>query len=211
MQKAILISIRPEWVEKILNGEKTIEIRRNMPKCDLPIDVYIYCTKGDRKEYITITPNGGIIYANDGEIGSWGDNILNGKVVAKFTLNKVERFDVPYPAWFYEVKDKLQHITNGSCLNLMSLHHYLKNNSGYAWHIENLQIFDKPMELIQLKKYCDEPDSLKPCCNDRVCEFIEYDWCEQQCYCALGYDGTNCAYLKVNKPPRGWQYVYVED
>ena len=43
--KSILISIKPKWVAKILNGEKTIEIRKTMPKCDLPIDVYIYCTK----------------------------------------------------------------------------------------------------------------------------------------------------------------------
>ena len=43
--KAIMISIQPKWVAKILNGEKTIEIRKSMPKCDLPIKVYIYCTK----------------------------------------------------------------------------------------------------------------------------------------------------------------------
>ena len=46
MKKSILISIRPEWVAKILNGKKTIEIRKTMPKCDLPIDVYIYVTHG---------------------------------------------------------------------------------------------------------------------------------------------------------------------
>ena len=43
--KKILISIQPQWVEKILNGEKTIEIRKTMPKCELPVKVYIYCTK----------------------------------------------------------------------------------------------------------------------------------------------------------------------
>ena len=44
-----MISIKPKWVAKILNGEKTIEIRKTMPKCDLPIDVYIYCTWGTGK------------------------------------------------------------------------------------------------------------------------------------------------------------------
>lgn len=29
--KSILISIKPKWVEKILNGEKTIEIRKTRP------------------------------------------------------------------------------------------------------------------------------------------------------------------------------------
>ena len=28
MSKAVLISIRPEWVEKILSGEKTLEVRK---------------------------------------------------------------------------------------------------------------------------------------------------------------------------------------
>ena len=43
--KSIMISIQPQYVEKILNGEKTIEIRKTMPKCELPCKVYIYCTK----------------------------------------------------------------------------------------------------------------------------------------------------------------------
>lgn len=29
--KAILMSIRPEWCEKIFNGEKTIEVRKTAP------------------------------------------------------------------------------------------------------------------------------------------------------------------------------------
>ena len=29
--KAVLISIRPEWVRKILNGSKTVEIRKTVP------------------------------------------------------------------------------------------------------------------------------------------------------------------------------------
>lgn len=44
--KAIMISIQPQWVEKILNGEKKIEIRKSMPKCQLPCKVFIYCTQG---------------------------------------------------------------------------------------------------------------------------------------------------------------------
>lgn len=43
MSKAILLSIRPEWVAKILNGEKTIEVRKQFPK-DYRGWVYIYCT-----------------------------------------------------------------------------------------------------------------------------------------------------------------------
>lgn len=45
MDKAVLISIRPEWCEKILNGEKTVEIRKNRPSLKMPFKCYIYCTK----------------------------------------------------------------------------------------------------------------------------------------------------------------------
>ena len=43
--KAILMSIRPQWVAKILNKEKTLEIRKHFPK-DYVGWVYVYCTKG---------------------------------------------------------------------------------------------------------------------------------------------------------------------
>ena len=32
MSKAVMISIRPKWCEKIINGEKTIEVRKTRPK-----------------------------------------------------------------------------------------------------------------------------------------------------------------------------------
>lgn len=150
MNKSILISIRPEWVEKILNGEKTIEIRKTMPKCDLPVDVYIYCCISNVP--FSILPKG----------KNWGEGYLaSGKVVAKFTLNKIERFDVPYPAYFNDVREQLQHIVDGSCIKLMPLHFYLENKSGYAWHIDNLEIFDKPLELHNFTTYCDGEQSLR--------------------------------------------------
>ena len=43
--KSIMISIQPQWVSKILNKEKLVEIRKTKPKCELPCKVYIYCTK----------------------------------------------------------------------------------------------------------------------------------------------------------------------
>lgn len=45
MSAAILLSIRPEWIDKILSGEKTIEVRKSRPRLDTPFKCYIYCTK----------------------------------------------------------------------------------------------------------------------------------------------------------------------
>lgn len=44
MDRAVLISIRPEWVEKILDGEKALEVRKNRPNMEPPFKYFIYCT-----------------------------------------------------------------------------------------------------------------------------------------------------------------------
>ena len=219
MKKAILISIKPEWVEKILNGVKPIEIRKSMPKCELPIDVYIYVTKS--KPYLQIYPFN--IRKNIYRLSEDNFNSLNGKVVAKFTLNKVWNFKVdklyeieelgynPYGIEICSIENVIKPLIEGSCLNLKEMYEYAPYKNLYAWHIENLQIFDKPMELIQFEKYCDEPDDLKPCCNGKHCIHESYDWCENQSCCDIDYDGADCPYLKVNKPPRSWQYIYIGD
>lgn len=68
MAKAVLISIRPGWVEKILSGKKTLEVRKNRPCLETPFKCYIYCTN-----------NGGCLANRDA--------CLNGKVVAEFVCD----------------------------------------------------------------------------------------------------------------------------
>lgn len=47
MSKAVLISIRPMWSQKIMSGQKTIEVRKTRPKMDTPFKCYIYkCGNG---------------------------------------------------------------------------------------------------------------------------------------------------------------------
>lgn len=171
--KSILISIKPEFVAKILNGEKTIEIRKNAPKCDLPIDVYIYCTKGDRSKRFNLFRDKCDEYHLGWEYTSEGNENVNdivggpynGKVVAKFTLRKVEMISLPYTKfgtndWVgCEAERTLQTQTmdeetllEKSCLEEGEIGGYLNFkyspiNVGYAWHISDLVIFDKPMYL----------------------------------------------------------------
>ena len=42
MMDCVLISIKPEWVELILSGKKTIEVRKGLPNLKQPFKVYIY-------------------------------------------------------------------------------------------------------------------------------------------------------------------------
>lgn len=136
--KAIMISIKPKYVADILNGKKTIEIRKTLPKCDLPIDVYIYCTKD--KKYANLINRGGF---------------LTGMVVAKFTLNMVEpiaQYDGNEERYFTKSLWETE-LFEKSCLGLEEMRNYIHNHYGYAWHIDNLVIFDKPKELKEFYVY----------------------------------------------------------
>ena len=44
-ETAVLLSIRPEWCQKIFRGEKTMEIRKSFPKDfqGQPFKCFIYC------------------------------------------------------------------------------------------------------------------------------------------------------------------------
>ena len=47
MSKAVLISIHSEWCQKIIEGRKTIEVRKRRPKMSPPFKCYIYkCGNG---------------------------------------------------------------------------------------------------------------------------------------------------------------------
>lgn len=136
--KAIMLSIRPEWVEKILNGKKTIEIRKTKPKVELPVKVYIYCTNSNKKRF-TLWQAKSYRYLDDRSHNLF-DKVLNSKVVAEFMLNEVEEIKANeiYNSYVME---------KYACLSTSELHNYTKGNRFYAWHIDDLKIYDKPKEL----------------------------------------------------------------
>ena len=123
MSKAVLISIRPKWAEKIASGEKTIEVRKTRPKIETPFKCYIYCTidgiKKMPKDYIA-------------------ENFERGKVIGEFTCDRI-----------YELAP-LNHAPDGveqqACLTREEIVQYLKG-TGYGWHISDLRIYNMPREL----------------------------------------------------------------
>lgn len=198
--KEILISIKPQWVEKILNGEKTIEIRKTKPSCDLPVKVYIYCTKS-KKTGNEWTDGMTLGYDNYNRIRFCNYNdenqLMNGKVVAEFTLNKVDTIFICDPDILLNGQQK--HWTwfkNKSCLDCEQLMSYIgygndhdgwgrEWDKGYAWHIDNLKIYDKPKELGNFK------------------HFKKYDWWD------FGHH-TNKPVRELEsfvKPPQSWSYI----
>ena len=138
--KALLMSIKPKWVTKILNEEKTIEIRKKFPK-DYVGWVYIYVIKG--KPCLT--------KSNETKTGLLD---LNGKVVARFWCDKVEEIcprDYLSMSWHRTETLKHSQLLEKSCLTTTEIKDYLKGN-GTAIHITKLEIFDRPKEISEFYK-----------------------------------------------------------
>lgn len=181
--KAVMISIRPEWVHKILNGEKIVEVRKTAPKIATPFKCYIYCTLSGSNELFREILNGDVSEWNRGK---WSDR--KGNVVAEFVCDNIRRFDVPYPA-FQKQMDKS--ILEQSCLTYYQLHRYAYHDTLYGWHISDLKVYDKPKELSEFYK------SATLSASD-----FEYQL----------YSGrqTYSEYLftkAMRKPPQSWCYV----
>ena len=155
--KSILLSIKPKYVADILNGKKTIEIRKQCPKQlrgdtvfePEPINVYIYCTKEDSLCKINKISRDKYVCGKDFDINDFPR--LNsgyegkGKVVAKFTLYRTTKCALlegeQFKDFFYP---KYQ-------LTRQELKDYVGDKPYYEWHIEDLVIFDKPKELWEFK------------------------------------------------------------
>lgn len=144
MKRALLISIHPEWAEKILIGKKTIEIRTWIPKGELPLEVLIYVSKGEQLErhWTKSLPLSKqfILYGNKVRKDRLSSpHCLNGKVVAKFTLN--------YVSTCLNTDYGNEEILKNACLTKQELDDYVGKRKFFAWHIDKLEIFDKPKEL----------------------------------------------------------------
>ena len=200
MSKAALISIKPEWVAKILNGEKTIEVRKTAPKLETPFKCYIYCTKD--KKY-TIAPirfvEGWFVkkydetthYANGCTWNKKDD--LNGKVVAEFTCTKIHKVDNKGSQFSINNDMALTNrIGARSRLNFDDMKHYLGTKDGYAWEIENIKFYDQPKGLSEFKYSCRD---------DHACNLCKY-------LTVASWDkgNTSCGAF-VRRPPQSWCYV----
>lgn len=182
--KSVLISIKPQWCEKIASGRKTIEVRRTAPK-EVPFKCYIYCCKDNAQEIVLLKD-----WKNRFSFGDYRNadghfyDVANRTVIGEFICNKVDK----YTFSSYEAEYRVNHIEQEMmCLNHPDLIRYGKGEPLYGWHISDLKIYDKPKELSEFQKPCEME---LPMC-DR-CEYysIWSGYCEN-----------------ITRPPQSWCYV----
>lgn len=172
MAKAVLISIRPVWVEKILDGEKTLEVRKTRPNMETPFKVYIYCTAGN------------LSYKVNGVNGGMVCNVSGGKIaVGEFTCDNIATYNYdycPHPeiGMDYDCGDSWWQIADedlkSACLAEKEFRHYAFGREAmYGWHISNLKIYDTPKPLSEFTGLRTIRDSMKLYMLERPPE----SWC----------------------------------
>ena len=140
--KAILMSIKPKWCEKIFSGEKTVEVRKSAPKLEPPFKVYVYETKT------------GFIEAVRGTCPICA--FSRGKVIGSFVCDKVIEYgyDVIACAKF-EVNgayvEEAKRYNAGGCLSEEEMYEYSNGKPLYGWHITKVKLYDTPRELGEFK------------------------------------------------------------
>ena len=78
-----MLSIRPKWCAKIIIGRKTMELRKSVPKLEVPFKCYIYCTSGH--PYISV--KGGNLDRDTVRTNTVGR--CNGKVIGEFVCDYI--------------------------------------------------------------------------------------------------------------------------
>lgn len=186
--KAVLASIKPRFCKLIARGKKTVEIRKNCPKIDVPFKVYIYCTKnglkiyGDGKCYVTDNFNLLNEKAEKGFEKTSKMRKWNCKVIGEFVCDWINCINPLEPDGVYYLLD--------SCMDAVDFIDYSGGKMIYAWHISDLVIYDKPKELS---------------------EFLKYNRTEDDCIYQHLFNKPkscrDCMRCTLTRPPQSWCYV----
>ena len=196
MSKAVLISIRPKWVEKIANGKKTIEVRKTKPKLETPFKCYIYCTRDKHLAFMQNQTGTNLIACMDVDAAiPVGGAIGNGRVVGEFTCDRIYKIDKDSTDFLFKtvglsVYKQAAEEKCGLCVAMTDdeLHGYLGHCQGYGWHISDLRIYDAPKELSEFKTLCR----------------VDADCCACPYY---NYTKMDCDSRVIGRPPQSWCYV----
>ena len=213
--KAIMLIVKPQECLNLLKGDLSVLVKNFKPACDLPKDVYVYCTNEralyDLRKERNCKSKFGLGDKDTYDVIWSSIPILNGKVTAKFTLNKIETIKLPYTKFGThervngECERTLQtetldekELLKASCYSENEIYRYLNfkhspDNVGYAWHVNKLKILNKPKEISEFVPYCK---------GGEKCFNCEYHFVDESIGC---FD--SCSKPLTNVPKT---YCYIE-
>lgn len=190
-EKAVMISIRPEWCSLIAQGKKTVEVRKTRPNQGVPFKCYIYCTRSQKGALDFLE-----IHGTDGKIRP-----ANQKVIGEFVCD--------------EIHDCRDVNMDDTCITVKDWLNYTKGHDGvvYGWHISDLVIYDKPRWLSEFN--VTDNEAVQRCFNRQLAGQPEYvtqhdGWLKGSYICHKNGEPdwcTKCKTKPLQRPPQSWCYV----
>lgn len=186
---AIMKSISPKECERIANGEQTVLVSKTRPKIETPFKCYIYVTK-DKLYLYRVDDDNNFELTNtlhpkvDGYVKDYNEQ--NGKVIGEFVCDRI--YEIRNLGSSFMIGNDIaltNRIARESCLEYPDLRTYLKDKKGYAWHISDLKIYDKPIELSEFWTV--------KCTNKR-----------NSC---IGCEVKPNCIKTITRPPQSWCYI----
>lgn len=217
--KTIIVSVKPNGAEQIMNGKKPREVRKFY--IEPPFKVVNYITQGDS-----------LVYSEDYEDVAWNkpyidkennrvwttykdaiskklckDRAWNGKVAFEYIVNKVDRYEydkekIMGEGYFGLYYDELKK----ACLTFDEALVYGNKKDLYGFHISDLKIYDKPKEVNQFYKEfeIDFDGFIK--CGENICPHIKENWRPK---CTTAECPSLREKYKITRPPQN--FVYIEE
>ena len=128
--KAVLISIQPQWVEKIAAGWKTLELRKTAPNLPRPFKCYIYQTR--LKWVFNLLRRLGMDDLADTLTAGFGKVV--GEFVCDHILGHCEMANA-------DIAEQQSYVRRKKILE------YSGGKQVFGWHISDLVIYDEPKPL----------------------------------------------------------------
>ena len=185
---AILITDEPKWCRLMMNGDKTVEVRKGdkLYKATQKLiheygyaEFYVCC----KKTSPWLDWSKGVAKLNNGKgciETSKSLSHFNGKVAFKFRCDIVEKIHHAYSGRYYTNRLIPIYLKHQSCLEYDELDKYLNGHErlkgeagtvGTAIHISDLEIFDKPKELSEFQGLCNRCAAFRVCkLNRELCD-----------------------------------------
>lgn len=187
--KAVLLSFRPKWCELIADRKKTIEVRKTRPKLETPFRCYIYCTKPKYKAR-----------KNDSCPYFWAP--YSGTVIGEFVCDYIEEYfyDTDVGEWAEPNAETYYMTTKQGEQTGMDYPEFAAYGNGkklFGWHISELKIYDRPKELREFGKRCEDF-----CCDS--CNHVKYQRVNAD---EFDYDCDCHEIIPLTRPPQSWCYV----
>lgn len=136
--RAVMVSIRPKWVELIAARKKTLEVRKDMPKrVKTPFVCYIYQTR--ETWACSLLRRIGLEILADRLENAGG--MIAGEFVCDAIMLRCEMANMDLA---------IQH----GCIKEKDLVKYSAGKELFGWHISDLKIYKTPKKLSEFKRVC---------------------------------------------------------